>query len=426
MKTSITLGVSLLRLIRFAGTAREGSGRTIVNRPHRPTWPQRIRWGCAIILLAAMAGCDSPSVGDAAVKSPQPEQGIARLTTEELANAGLEIQTVARREFRTHRDFPGVVTPNLHASAEVTALVRGRVVEVYADLGQQVKKGELLALLYSEELGMTQSAYLKADAKLYVAERSYERAKYLLTEKVLALADAQKRKGEMLSLRAEKREAHDRLKLYGMSDEHILHLDGEDAVRPSVPIMAPFAGRVIARNLTKGEVVETTEKLFTVADLSEVWVIANIPEKDIQYIHPDGSSVDQSVDVLVNAYPDQIFHGAITYVGDVLNVTTRTMNLRLELPNQGNKLKPEMYATVRVYADPEINILAVPEAAVQRDRDRRFVFVQRDPQSFEARDVTLGESNGEIVKILNGLHEGDQVVIDGGFILKSELLGEHM
>ena len=179
MKTSLTFGVSPLRLVRFAGTAREGSGRIVVNRPHRPTWPQRIRWGCAIILLTAMAGCDSPSVGDAAVKSPEPEQGLARLTTEELANADLEIQTVTRGEFRTHRDFPGVVTPNRHASAEVTTLVRGRVVEVYADLGQQVKNGELLAMLYSEELSMAQSAYLKTDAKLYVAERSYKRAKYL-------------------------------------------------------------------------------------------------------------------------------------------------------------------------------------------------------------------------------------------------------
>lgn len=373
-----------------------------------------------------MAGCDFFSADDASEKSvaPEPEQGVVHLTTKEIANTGLEIQTVAPGEFRSHRDFPGVVAPNQNALAEVTALVRGRVTEVYADLGDQVRKGDLLAMLYSEELGMTQSAYLKADAKLYVAEQAYERAKYLQTEKVLALADAQKRKGEMLTFRAEKREAHDRLRLYGMSDEHILHLNGEDAIRPSVPIMAPFDGRVIARNLTKGEVVETTEKLFAVADLSVVWVLANIPEKDIQYIHPDDSSADQSVEVLVNAYPNHIFHGAITYVGDVLDAATRTMNLRLELPNQDNKLKPEMYATVRVYSEPEPSILAVPEAAVQRDRDRQFVFVQQDAESFEARDVTLGESNGRNVKILNGLQEGEQIVVKGAFVLKSELLGE--
>ncbi|MDN5942478.1 MAG: efflux RND transporter periplasmic adaptor subunit, partial [Nitrospira sp.] len=330
---------------------------------------------------------------------------------------------VARGMFRTHRDFPGKVVPNYHATADVTTLVRGRVIDVYADFGDQVKTGDLLAMLYSEELAMAQSTYLKADARLYVAEQAYDRAKYLLTEKVLALATAQKRKGEMLALRAEKREGRDRLKLYGMSDEQILHLDGENAIRPSVPIMAPFDGRVIVRNLTKGEVVETTEKLFTVADLHEVWVIANIPEKDIEYIHPDGSSISQSVEVLVKAYPDQIFHGEITYVGDVLDVATRTMRLRLELPNPDKKLKPEMFATVRVYSEPEPNVLAVSEAAIQRDRNREFVFVKKDKHSFEARDVSLGESNGEIVKVLDGLVEGDQVVTAGSFILKSELGG---
>lgn len=391
-----------------------------------PCRTMTFRRGYLIALLAmTIASCDFFSADDPVKKSiaVEPEQGIARLTTDEIANAGLSIQTATRGEFRTHRDFPSTVVPNHHATAEVTTLVRGRVMDVYVDFGTQVKKGDLMAMLYSEELGMAQSAYLKAVAKLFVAEQSYERAKYLLTEKVLALADAQKRKGEMLTLRAEKRETRDRLRFYGMADEQIQNLERDDAIRSYVPILAPFDGRIIARNLTKGEVVETTEKLFTVADLSEVWVLANIPEKDIQYIHPDGSSVDQSVEVLVNTYPNQIFHGKITYVGDILDVATRTMSLRLELPNPDKKLKPEMYATVRVYAEPEPNVLAVPETAVQRDRDRRFVFVQRDAESFEARDVTLGESNGHDVKILDGLREGEHVVVKGGFVLKSELNG---
>jgi cobalt-zinc-cadmium efflux system membrane fusion protein len=381
-----------------------------------------------LILLAVLAGCDSPPSGDAAVKGsiPKAVQGLARLTPEEIASAGLEIHTVSRGEFRTHRDFPGTVIPNQHALAEITTLVRGRVVDVYADLGQQVKSGDLLAMLYSGDLGIAQSAYLKANARLYVAERSYERAQMLLAEKVIGLAEAQKRRGEMLSLRAEKREAHDRLELYGMSDDQIRRLERDEKILSYVPIMAPFDGRVIARNLTKGEVVETTEKLFTVADLSEVWVLANIPEKDIPYIHQDSASVRQSVEVLVNAYPNQIFHGTITYVGDVLDVATRTMNLRLELPNKDKKLKPEMFATIRIYSEPEPNTLAVPEAAVQRDRDRRFVFVQQDAQSFEARDVALGESNGQDVKITDGLREGEQVVVKGAFVLKSELLGEQL
>jgi membrane fusion protein, heavy metal efflux system len=113
-------------------------------------------------------------------------------------------------------------------------------------------------------------------------------------------------------------------------------------------------------------------------------------------------------------------------VGDVLDPATRTMKLRLELPNPERKLKPEMYATIRVYSEPEKDALAVPETAVQRDRERRFVFVQQSDHTFEAREVKLGESNGEVVKILDGLREGEQIVTSGAFILKSELLGEQV
>lgn len=400
------------------------SGVSRDSRPHG-VWAAL----CAMVLFVSV-GCDS-APGEGAAKTtapavPESAKGVVSLSPEEVRQAGIVVTPVVRGEFRTHRDFPGTVLPNQHAIAEITALVRGRVVDVYADLGQQVKSGDLLAILYSGELGMAQSAYLKADAKLFVADRAFKRAQSLLDEKVIGLAEAQRREGEMISLRAEKREARDRLLLYGMSEDNIKRLTREQTIQSHVPIVAPFDGRVIARNLTKGEVVETTEKLFVVADLSEVWVLANIPEKDIPYIHSGGSSPDQLVEVLVNAYPKEVFHGKITYVGDVLNAATRTMNLRLELPNADRKLKPEMYATIRVYSEPEKGILILPEMSVQRERDRTFVFVQRDTQSFEVRDVKLGDSNGEVVKVLDGLREHESVVTKGAFVLKSELLGEQV
>jgi cobalt-zinc-cadmium efflux system membrane fusion protein len=376
----------------------------------------------------SIGGC-GPSedhAADAKPPVPAPAAGLVRLTSDEASSAGLVVQTAARIEYRSHRDFPGTVTPNQHALADITALVRGRVIDVYADLGQEVKAGSLLALLYSGELGMAQSAYLKAGAKLYVTERAYRRAQVLLKEKVIGLAEAQRREGEMISTRAEKRESHDRLLLLGMTDEEIRKMDRDQTIRSYVPILAPFDGRVINRNITKGEVVETTEKLFAVADLSEVWVLGNIPEKDIPFIRQEGAGPSQKIEILLNAYPNEVFHGKITYVGDVLEARTRTMNLRIEVPNLDRKLKPEMFATIRVYSEPERNVLAVPEQAVQRERDRKFVFVQRDQDTFEVRDVSLGESNGEVVKVLDGLREGEKVVTAGAFILKSELLGEQM
>lgn len=391
-------------------------------------------WLLALALLCANVGCNNGAAGESADKKPErapSSQGIVRLTAEEIRTGDIVVRPAVRGDFTTHRDFPATVVPDHHATADITALVRGRVVDVYADLGQQVKAGDLLAILYSSELGMAQSSYLKALAKLYVAERSHERAQMLLQEKVIGLAESQRRQGEMLSLRAEKREAQDRLRLLGMTEDQIRQLDREQKIHSYVPITAPFDSRVIARNLTKGEVVEVTEKLFTVADLSEVWVLANIPEKDIPFIRPDipgieAGGVEQRVDVLLTAYPGEVFKGKVTYVGDVLDVETRTMSLRLELPNPERKLKPHMYATIRVHSLPERNSLVVPERAVQRDRDRRFVFIQRDADSFEARDILMGESNGEVVRVLDGLREGEPIVVKGAFILKSELFGDEM
>jgi cobalt-zinc-cadmium efflux system membrane fusion protein len=397
------------------------------------SFPQKRDLAFALMMLAgtlalfALSGCDGPPPNaTGANPPPSPDKGLVRLTAEEIKSAGIIMQPVKRSEFRTIRDFPGTIEPNEHALAEITTLVRGRVIDVYADLGREVKGGTLLALLYSSELGMAQSAYLKATAKLNVAERAFRRAELLLKEKVIGVAELQRREGEMLSLRAELREARDRLLILGLTDEDLRNLDRNHTIRSHVPVVAPFDGRIIARNLTKGEVVETTEKLFVVADLSDVWVTAVIPEKDIPYIRPDQTGTGQSVEVHVAAYPGQAFQGRITYVGDVLDPATRTMRLRLELPNPERKLKPAMYATVRVYSEPEANALLIPESAVQRDRDRQFVFVEREPAIFEARDVKLGSSNGREIKVLDGLLEGEAIVTNGAFVLKSELLGEQM
>jgi len=382
-----------------------------------------VSWLLASVVTAG-TGCDS-APSNAVVPKPSTNAaaaGVVVLSAEDSSRVGLVVQPVARSEFRTHREFPAIVQPNQRAMADITTLVRGRVVDVYADLGQQVEANALLAILYSSELGLAQSGYLKSQAKLHVAEQAYARAKFLLQEKVIGEAEAQRRKAELLSMQAEAHEARDHLKLLGMNDEEFRRLDQSRTIRSHVPIVAPFAGRIIGRNLTRGEVVETTEKLFVVADLSEVWVRANIPEKDIPFVHSVHASGGTQADVRINAYPREIFKGTITYVGDVLDPATRTMQLRLELPNPEGRLKPEMFATIRLYSEPQPDRLALPESALQRDHDRTFVFVRRNESEYEVRDVQIGESNGALTTILGGLGEGDQVVTQGAFVLKSELL----
>lgn len=375
-------------------------------------------------LMVMESGCDGTPNDVGASKSPAvvSSPGHIMLSAEESSRVGLVVQPVARSDFRTHRDFPAIVQPNQRNMAEITALVRGRVVEVYADLGQEVKANAPLAILYSSELGLAQSAYLKAKARLHVAEQAYGRAQFLLREQVIGEAEAQRRQAELLSNQAEANESHERLKLLGMNEEEFSRLDRSRKIRSVVPIVAPFGGRIIGRKLTRGEVVETTEKLFVIADLSEVWVQANIPEKDIPFAHSIHASGGTQVEVRINAYPKEVFMGTITYVGDVLDPVTRTMQLRIELPNQDGRLKPEMFATIRLFSEAQPDRLAVPEAALQRDQGRIFVFVQRNANEYELREVHVGESNGTVTAILEGLNEGEPVVTHGAFVLKSELL----
>jgi membrane fusion protein, heavy metal efflux system len=375
-------------------------------------------------LIVLESGCDGTPSDVVASKSPVAVSTPGRITlsTEESSRVGLVVQPVARSDFRMHRDFPAIVQPNQRNMAEITALVRGRVVEVYGELGQEVKANAPLAILYSSELGLAQSAYLKAKAKLHVAEQAFNRAQFLLQEQVIGEAELQRRQAELLSNQAEANESHDRLKLLGMNDEEFRRLESSRKIRSVVPIVAPFAGRIIGRKLTRGEVVETTENLFVIADLSEVWVLANIPEKDISFVHSIHASGGSQAEVRINAYPKEVFKGTIAYVGDVLDPVTRTMQIRLELPNLDGRLKPEMFATIRLFSETQTDRLAVPEAALQRDQGRTYVFVQRSANEYELRDVHVGDSNGTLISILDGLNEGEPVVTHGAFVLKSEFL----
>ena len=281
-----------------------------------------------MLLLASFTGCDrapAPAGRRTDRNIRRDEARLVRLPLDEVTRSGVTVEPVGRTAFRTYRTFPGVVRPNEHALANITTLVRGRVAEVHADLGQMVKPNQLLAVLHSGDLGLAQSAYLKARARRHVAEQAYQRAEYLFKEKVIGQAEAQRREGEMISIRAEAQEAREGLRLLGMDDKEIKTLERTQTIRSQVPIVAPFAGRVIARDLTKGEVVETTHKLFVVADLSTVWVVGNVSEKDISYMQRATAVPNQPVEVHVAAYPDEVFQGTVSYVGDVLDTATRTM-----------------------------------------------------------------------------------------------------
>ena len=370
------------------------------------------------LVLAVGMACENRSADTAPVaRNPAPAPlRLLRLTAEELSRMQLELSRVAQGEILSHRQFPATVQANQNELVEVTALIRGRVVKVHVDVGQDVKKGTLLALLHSVDLGVAEGEYLKAEARLEEAERSHVRAKELYESSAVSLAELQRREAAMKAARAEARETRNRLELLGVSREEIDRLDREHTIKADMPLRAPFDGRVITRNITRGEVVETDQKLFTVANLTDVWVIGNVPEKDVRFIRKD-----QNVNVVLAAYPHALLSGTITYVGDVLDPATRTMSLRVTVPNPDRLLKPEMFAMISVYTTSSPDALSVPLAAVQDGPDGTIVFVQREVGTFEARAVKLNNEEGDLVSVLEGVKAGEQVVTKGAFALKSEM-----
>jgi cobalt-zinc-cadmium efflux system membrane fusion protein len=374
--------------------------------------------GLAAFFIVGFAACErTPDQAPETKKAVVAERpGVLHLTSEELGRTVIEVAPVTRGQLLVPREFPATVQANENELAEVTTLIRGRVVKVHVDVGQDVKKDALLAMLDSTDLGVAEGTYLKSAAKLHEAKLAYERARDLYEQKVVSLAELQRREAAMKTAQAEAREARNRLELLGVPRQEVERLDREDTIRADVPLRAPFDGRVIMRKITRGEVVETQQKLFTVADLSDVWVVGNVPEKDVQFIRKD-----QKVNVIVSAYPHAIIPGTITYIGDVLDPATRTMRLRVTVLNPDRLLKPEMFATVLVYASPTPDALTVPLEAVQNGPTGTMVFVQRGTNDFEVRMVKVGSEQGELVTVLEGVSAGEQVVTKGSFVLKSEM-----
>lgn len=371
-----------------------------------------------LALLGGTGGCsrDKAEPPESAQPPATTTSDLVRLSADALAQTGIEVQPVARGRLRIYREFPATVQPNENELAEVTPLIRGRVVDVYVDVGRDVKRGTPLAKLHSTDLGQAEAAYLKASARLHEASLAYERARDLYQHKAISQAELQRREAEHRTVLAEAREAHSRLELLGVQPAELQRLERERTIKADVPLRAPFEGRVIMRNITRGEVVEIDEKLFTIADLSHVWVVGNVPEKDVRFIHHD-----QTVEVAAAAYPHQTFPGTITYISDVLDPATRTMRLRVTVENPDRKLKPEMFASVRVYGNPSQDVLSIPLAAVQKGPKGTMVFVRQEADTFQMRAVTLGEESGDLVAVLGGVHEGEPVVTRGSFVLKSEI-----
>jgi cobalt-zinc-cadmium efflux system membrane fusion protein len=300
------------------------------------------------------------------------------------------------------------------------------VAQTFIALGQRVRKGERLLVLDSVELGEAKSAYRKAKARLEVTGPGYERERRLFEDgRIASEKEMLEARGAYLEARAEFEAAEERLHLYGFSQEEIGRIGPEHDPGVSLfPVVSPLSGTVTEKQATLGETARPEETVCTVADLSTLWIILNIYEKDIARVR-----VGQEAAVRVDAHPGKAFEGRLTYIGAALDEGTRTVEGRVEIDNASEALKPGMFATVTVIErDPGAarQALTVPAAAVQKVGTSFVVFVREGETRFERRDIVTGEETAGEVAVIAGLKEGEEVVTEGSFVLKSELLKGEM
>ncbi|MDI6759471.1 MAG: efflux RND transporter periplasmic adaptor subunit [Candidatus Brocadiaceae bacterium] len=347
------------------------------------------------------------------------EKGVVRMSKASYELLGLETVKVEKRSLGKQLKVTAEIQFNANKVFHIGPRVPGRAVDVFADLGDEVQKGQKLALLDSIELGQSISEYLTSKTKLEVCQVNFEREKRLWEKKVTSEKDMLEAKARCAQAQAEFEASEGKLHLLGLCEEEIIELRPQTHTTATFPILSPFNGTIVEKHIALGEMTEPASRLFTIADLSVLWIILDIFEKDLSKIRPG-----QEVGVAVRSYPEVEFRGKITYISDVVEEKTRTVKVRVEIDNPEKKLKPGMFATAKISTTPQeaVERRVAPHTAIESHEGKQVVFVVLGDYAFKLREVEVGEELDGYVEVFKGLGEGEEIVSKGAFYLKSELL----
>ena len=359
--------------------------------------------------LLLISGCKKSQPSGTSQTAQDPNLVIAN----ESLLAQIKISEVAQSDVSDILRVAGQIDFDEQALTRIGASVTGRVTQINAQLGNEVKKGGTLALINSSELSNSQLAYLKARSEKEFHRRTVQRAKTLFEADVISAAELQRRESEYEVASAQTRAAQDQLRVLGVNLKAMEELATTGAIDSVASVMATIKGVVVERKVTTGQVVQPADVLFTVADLSRVWAVAQVPEQQVAQV-----KVGQSVRIEVPALENEKLIGKLIYVGSTVNPESRTVLVRTELENTSGRLKPSMLASMLIESTPTKRMV-VPITAIVREQDTDYVFTEEKPGSFRLKPVRLSsEHNGQRV-VLDGLSQGMRIVSDGAFHLNN-------
>jgi cobalt-zinc-cadmium efflux system membrane fusion protein len=367
------------------------------------------------LLSLALGDCGRPGGAEVAYFSTtETRESKARLFTvpqDQMAH----VQVVPAQAVRLPRilRLTGTVAYNSFETTPVITQVGGPVARILVSPGQVVSVGQPMLYVSSPDYAQLRTNFLKARAAYDLALKSYSRSRILYEHGARALADLEQAQSVRDQALGDLQAADQALKVLGLSPERVI----KEPVSPEIAVFAPIAGVVVERLASPGQVLQPdVTQVFTISNMNSVWVLANVYEHDLGFVH-----AGEAVEIETDAYATK-FHGKISFISPALDVTSRTLQVRIVTDNPGGKLKKDLYVTATVQAGAIENALTVPDAALLRTAENEpFVYVVADPAKpteFSQRLVSVGESQGGKTHILSGLREGENVAADGSLFLQ--------
>jgi membrane fusion protein, heavy metal efflux system len=377
-----------------------------------------IAFAAALAAVLAVAGCGSGS-SDSESKMTSYSGTESKADTASLFSVPQEqmahVQVVAVEKTKLPRllRLTGNVTYNAFQTTPVFSAIGGPVHQILVAPGETVHAGQPLLTVNSPDYSAARSAYIKARDAFFLADKFYKRAEDLYSHGAIAESDLQQAESTRTQAQADMQSSEDALRALGLNDPEAV-VKNPPKMTSQIPVIAPVGGEVVERLVGPGQLLQGgATQVFTISDMSTVWVLVNVYQSDMSYVH-----AGDSVDITTDSYPE-VFHGKISYIAPALDPNTRTLQARIVTSNPAKKLKKDMYVTAGVQAGAIRDALTVPDAAVLHDTENQaFVYVQSGSNQFARRLVKAGDSLGGHTQVTDGLKEGERVVGDGALFLQ--------
>jgi membrane fusion protein, heavy metal efflux system len=372
----------------------------------------------ALLAVVALAGCSSgPAESESKMTSysgTETKADTASLfTVPQDQMVHVQVVSVEKSKLPRTLRLTGNVTYNAFMTTPVFSAIGGPVHEILVTPGQTVHAGQPLLTVNSPDYSAARSAYIKARVAFSLADKIFTRSQDLYSHGAIAEADLQQAETSRNQAQADLQSSEDTLRALGLKDPEAV-VKNPPKMTSQIPLLAPVGGEVVERLVGPGQLLQAgATQAFTISDMSSVWVLVNVYQGDLAFVHQG-----DSVDITTDSYPE-VFHGRISYLAPALDPNTRTLQARIVTSNPGKKLKKDMYVTATVRAGAIQDALTVPDAAILHDTENQpFVYVQSGSNQFARRLVKVGDSLSGRTQVTDGLKEGERVVGDGSLFLQ--------